>query len=231
MIQTLLSIVIAFSVFTSNAHALKDADLLSTQIKKTLIEKFPNSEIRLPNLDKLATSPEVSSIREIVQIRVVEERSNGVAVLELIGTDGENVRIQTPFQALMKAPIAIHRIYPNSKIKKEDIKIDVLNVAMSPAKEYRGAIIFDEKKIENSEAKQTILEGQFIVSSAIQRTPDLRKGEMVRLEMSSGELSLTTAATVLENASIGENVHVLTAKTKKEVMGKVRADHSVEVNL
>ncbi len=219
-------ILISFS-----AHALENPSILSTKIHKALIDRIPYAEIRIPNLDKLSKSDEVSALKDVSLARVVEERGNGMAVLDLISSDGSNVRIQTPYQALITVPVASRKLLPNTKIKKEDFRIETINVAVSPAKEYRGSMVRDELKLESSETRQTILEGQFILSSSIQRTPDLRKGETIKLQMISGDLSLSTAATVLESGSIGDQVRVMTSRTKKEVVGTVKLDRSVEVNL
>ena len=132
---------------------------------------------------------------------------------------------------MVNVPVATHRIYPNARLKKEDFRIETLNVATGAARNYRGAIIYDENKLEQMETRQSILEGQFVVVNAVQKQPDVRKGETVKLELSSGDLMLTTSAVLQENASIGEKVHVITTKSKKDVVGKVREDHSIEVTL
>lgn len=231
MIRKLVSTVALMLFSAASSFGLDDATLLSSRIHKILSEKIPYAEIRIPNLEKLIKTPQISAISEISSIRIVEERANGIALFEIVSTDGNSVKIQTPFQALVKAPVAVRRIYPNTILKKEDFRIDTINVATGQPREYRGVIVYDEQKLLHSETKQTILEGQFVVSNAIRKQPDVRKGETVKLELSSGDLTLTTAAVVQENASVGERVHVLTAKTKKEVIGKVKEDRSVEVSL
>ena len=204
---------LVFALPIQSSFASIQAKDLSHQIQIALNEKFPQAEIRLPNLEQLASSDEIASLGEIEQTRIIEERGNGVVVIDLFSKTGKTVRIQTPYQALVKVPVALKRIFPNSKVKKEDYRIAVINIAISPAKEYRGLMIMNEEKLENTETRQTILEGQFFVSSSIQKTPDLRKGETVKLLMNSGDLSLSTAATILESASIGENVRVMTFST------------------
>ena len=222
---------IAISFCSTSSYALDDANLLSSRIHKILSEKLPYAEIKLPNLEKLVKSPEISSMNELANVRIIEDRANGVVLLELTSAEGTSIRIQTPYQAMVKTPVAIRRIYPNTRLKKEDFRIENLNVATGNARDYRSAIIFDETKLEQMETKQSILEGQFVVTNAVQKQPDVRKGETVKLELTSGDLSLTTAATILENASIGERVHILTTKSKKDLVGKVLEDHSVEVRL
>ena len=231
MIGNLILVLFVIAFSSTSTYALDDAALLSSRLNKILSEKIPNAEIRIPNLEKLIKSPEIAAIGTLSSVRLLEDRASGVALFELNSSDGTSTKIQTPYQAWVKTPVAIHRIYPNTKLKKEDFRVEALNVAVGTAHDYRGVMILSEEKLDQMESKQTILEGQFVVANAVQKLPDVRKGEMVKLELSSGALVLTTAAQILENASIGDRVRVLTAKTKREMIGKVLEDHSVEVAL
>jgi len=158
-----------------------------------------------------------------------------VALLEVSGVGEEGAErsdlIQTPFTAWKKALVPTHRIYPNSKIKNDDFKTIEVNVATGPAREYRGIMIQAGTDLLGMQTRQTLLENQFLVASAIERQPDIKKGEMVRLDLISGDLTLTTQATANENASVGDRVRVSTMKGKKEVLGVLKEDHSVEVKL
>ena len=173
----------------------------------------------------------IKNFENITQVRLLDDKANGVAILEVSGENSETQVIQTPYTAWIKAPVATRRIYPNSKIKAEDIRIQSINVASGPAREYRGVLAAADTNFANMESRQTILEGQFVTTSAIQKQPDIRKGEMVKLELNSGDLSLSTQAISEESASVGDKIRVMTLKSKKEILGKVKEDHSVEVNL
>ncbi len=204
---------------------------MTDKIIRALQDRIPYAEIRVPNLEKLSKTEEIQSFGKIDRVKIIEERSNGVAMIDLISAEGKELRIQTPYEALVKVPIAVHRIFPNTRLTKEDFRLETINVSTGSGKDYRGMIVFDLNTLDQVETKQTILENQFVLRSQIQKSPDLRKGETVQVEMVSGELSLITAGTVLENAYFGNPVRVLTSKTKKEISGKAREDHSVEVRL
>lgn len=216
-------------------HPSSLADRLSQKITQKLSDKLPQARIKLPNLDNLASLSPLSEIQTLTAVRLIEDKANGIAVVEVNGTTegGREISqvIQTPYEAWVQVPTAIHRIYPNTKLKSEDFRIQEVNVGTGMAREFRGVMADAGTPLDKMESRQTILEGQFVTRSAIQRQPDIRKGEMVKLELISGELSLTTQAIVQEPGSIGDRVRVLTLKTKKEIVGKLRADHSVEVGL
>ena len=231
MIRNLILFIFVGLSLNSVAYALDDANLLSSRLQKILSEKIQNAEIRIPSLEKLVKTPEVSAISTLSSVRLSEDRPNGIAVFELNSTDGASTKIQTPYQAWVKIPVAVHRIYPNTRLKKEDFRVDSVNVATGPAREYRGVLVYDIANIDRMETRQTILEGQFVVSNAVQKQPDLRKGETVKLELISGDLVLSTSAMVEENGSVGDKVHVLTLKTKKDLLGVIREDRTIEVRL
>lgn len=225
-------------IITSSAFGSADLDVshrLSSLIRTSLTEKIAGAEIKIPSLEKLFSKAPMSEFAEIKEVRLTEDKVNGVAVFEVVGlskdrTDLKEV-IQTPYEAWKKVPVAIKRIYPNSRLKNEDFKIQVMNVASGQAREYRGVMVDASTNFNSLQSKQSILENQFVLSSAIERQPDLRRGDTVKLELVSGDLTLTTEAQVQEPALVGESVRVITLKTKKEITGRVRADHSVEVIL
>ena len=51
--------------------------------------------------------------------------------------------------------------------------------------------------IAHLEARQTILEGQTLLSSAVERIPDVRRGDSVRVQLVSNGIMLSIAATLM----------------------------------
>ena len=227
-----------FSRAEEQSHAQLLSDRLSSLMSKTLEEKIAHAEVKIPSLEQAIENSEIEKYEEVKSVRLMEDRPNGIAVFEVIGREDEkevSQVLQTPYEAWVKVPVATHRIYPSTKLKNEDFRTQSINVASGTPREYRGIMISAEDRaaseLDRMESKQTILEGQFVVSSALQRQPDIRKGETIKLELVSGELTLTTQAVLQESGSVGDRVRVLTLKTKKEIVGKIKDDHSVEVIL
>jgi flagella basal body P-ring formation protein FlgA len=202
------------------------AEKLSTLIKKSLEEKIAAAEIKIPSFEKLVKSAGFANFQDIDSVRLVEDKINGVAVFEVMGANRQDQPIsqtvQTPYEAWINVPFAIHRVYPNAKLKTADFRFKEMNVASGNIRDYRGVLASAQTNFDNMESRQTILENQFVTAQAIQKQPDLRRGDMVKLQLVSGELSLTTQ---------GIHVKVLTVQTKREITGIVMNDHSVEVNL
>ena len=234
-------ILIISNLFSAASFAASSGDskslstVLSTLVRASLTEKIADAEIRIPSMVKLLAQKPMSDFSQISRVTLISEKPTGVAVFEVAGQDGDQHEltqtIQTPFEAWKKVPVAKHRIYPNAVLKNDDFRVQVVNVAKNPAREYRGVMVQANTNFDGQQSKQTILENQYVVDSAIQKQPDVRKGDTVKLELISGDLTLTTQAVTEEAGSIGGQIRVITAKTKREIIGRVKADRSVEVIL
>jgi flagella basal body P-ring formation protein FlgA len=135
------------------------------------------------------------------------------------------------FAAWTPAWFAIRRIHPGEKLTQDMFTRRDVNVASGQGHEYRGVILEAEAKIDGLEARQTVLEGQFLVSSAVQRTPDIRRGDAVRVQVISNGLALSTLGTAEEPAYLDGNVRVMAGKAKRELLGKLLPGGIVEVKL
>jgi len=221
----------AFAEPTQNPLSLRLSDL----IHASLTEKIADAEIRTPSLDKICSQAPLNEYQSMDRVRLIEDRANGTALFEVSGKSKEGAEkvelVQTPYSAWKKVVVANRRLYPNTKIQEQDLKVVEMNVATGPVREYRGILIPAEANFSRLQTRQTILENQYVTTSSVERQPDVRRGDTLRLDMVSGDLTLSTQATASENASIGERIRVMTSKTKKEVVGTVREDHSVEVTL
>jgi len=199
------------------------------------MDKIAGAEIRIPSLTKLCGQAPLSDYHSVTKARLVEDRPNGVALFEITGLGMDGIEksdlIQTPYSAWRRVIMPTHRIYPNTKLKNDDFRTSEVNVATGSAREYRGVMVSAGIDFTGLQSKQTLLENQFVVTTAIEKQPDLHKGDLVRLDLISGDLTLSTQATASETGSVGDRIRVMTAKSKKEVVGVIREDHSVEVSL
>ncbi len=233
----ILIILIAFFALDQSVRANESSlsSDLSEKFRLVLGERIPSAEIRIPSLEKLFSQLPLSGYVSVTKVRLVEDRAQGVAIFELTGqgVDGAQLSdlVQTPYAAWKRVLAPVRRIYPNSKLKNDDFKIQEVNVATGAPREYRGVMLSADSDLSGFQSRQTILENQFVTTGAIERQPDVRKGDTVRLDLVSGDLTLSTQATASEAGAVGERVRVLTNKSKKEVVGIVREDHSVEVKL
>ena len=228
---------LTFTAFSALAETASRApsERLSDLIRASLTEKIADSEIRLPSLEKICAREPLNGFASFERARLVEDRPNGTALFEVSGRTTEGLEraelVQTPYSAWKKVVVATKRLYPNARIQERDFKVVEMDVAAGPIREYRGILVSPDANLTRLQTRQTILENQYVTTTAVEQQPDVRRGDTVRLDLVSGDLTLSTQATASENASIGDRIRVSTWKTKKEVVGTVRDDHSVEVKL
>lgn len=164
-------------------------------------------------------------------VRVVSQSSNGTAEVAITDAN-ENVRsAQISYRAWVGVPVALHRVRPGDKLAASDFQVREIDVSRGLNYEYRGLIVPTETDLGKYQARNTILEGQYPLSSGIEKVPDVRRGDSVTVKLLSGEIQLSTPAVAQEPGYRDQPIRVLTSKTKRELTGLVRENGTVEVQL
>jgi len=135
------------------------------------------------------------------------------------------------FSAWTSTKVSLRRIHPGELLSRDMFVVQEVNVAFGQGHEYRGVILSDSVDVAGLETIQTVLEGQFLVSTAVQRVPDVRRGDSVRIHVTSGGLTLSTLGVAGEPSYINRQVRVITGKGKRELLGQLHPGGIVEVNL
>jgi flagella basal body P-ring formation protein FlgA len=167
-------------------------------------------------------------------VSLLSENSRGEAIFIAKGRTGDTLRSAEGaigYAAWVPARVAKRRVLPHETLTDDAFARQELNIASGMGFEYRGVVLPAETEITRLEARQTIVEGQFLVSSAVQRVPDIRRGDAIRVQLISNGLTLSTLGTAEEPGYIDGQVRVMTTKTKRALAGKLRAGGVVEVNL
>jgi flagella basal body P-ring formation protein FlgA len=216
---------ILFVLFLSSvAQANEVRNLILAEIGK----QFPNAKIALNeklNCEKPANA-------EIKSVKWISENSAGVAKMQFGNEEGKAiVTCDIPFSATVQSRVATRRIYPGEKLSASSFIVRDMNIAIGEARNYRGVILPVETDIAGLETRNTIMEGQMLLSNSVQRTPDIKKGESVRILVSSDDLHLTTMGTTDEPGFFNETIHVTSMKTKKQLIGRLVEGKVVEVRL
>lgn len=201
-----------------------------SQIAQEIAKKYPGARI------EVAPQLQVSYGKipaQVSHVRVVSENNRGQAQVVLQGAEGSHDAAEAwvSFSAWMPALVAARRVTPGERLQRESFQAQDVNVASGMAREYRGVILPPASDLAKLEASQTILEGQFALSSGVRKVPDLRKGEAVRIRMISGDVVLSTQGLAEEPGYLDQQVRVLTLKTKKLLVGRLLSGGIVEVGL
>ena len=226
-LQSIMLVLMALPL-TSEAANQKLSDVVREELSKV----FNGARIELTGQIRLVRSALPSRVEKVTY---VNDNQRGEAVFNLLyaGSDEalEQTELRVPFSAAVTAWVAKRRIQPGEALAPELFRMEDVNVALGLARDLRGAIVPATTSLGGLEARQTIIEGQFVVSTAVRKIPDIRRGDSVRLQIYSGGLAISTSGISEEPAYLDEQVRVMTAKTKRELTGRLRADRTVEVRL
>jgi flagella basal body P-ring formation protein FlgA len=208
-----------------------DTSSVSSEIQKEIGKRFPNSRIELTD-DLHWTSSIPEGKMESIEVGAENGRAQVGFTVETRDSQGTHRGYgYASFAAWMRARIATRRIMPGEKLRDDQFTIREVNVASGVEHEFRGVIYNTSEKIQKLQARQTVLEGQPLLSSAIERVPDVRQGDPVRVHIISHGLTLSTQAVAAEPGFINSSLKVLTDRTKRELFGKLVANDIVEVRL
>ncbi len=210
--KSLLVLILMTACFVGAARAETNATRIA---KKEILRNYPGARIEL---DESAIPENSIAARELHP-----------GMLELSAANGTTVKI--PFQVFKKAWIALRRIRPTEALAAQDFQIEEVSLLEPMTREIQGLILSTDVSLERMEARNTILSGQFPLTSGVQKMPDARRGDVVTIRILSGDLVLTSSGQVQEPKRIGENVRVTTQKTKRELTGILHEGGVVEVTL
>ncbi len=204
----------------------RDSSFLIEEIKSEISKNYGQARIELR--DPIQWSH--GKIAQPLKVTFLGDNGRGDSRVAVNGK-GRYSEAWVHFDAWTLARVAQKRIRPGDQLTAENFTLQSINVAQGPHREFRGVMLADTVRIEELEATQTILEGQVLLSSAVQKIPDIRRGDSVRIHLTSGGLTVTTLGTAQEPSYVNRRVRVLTAKGKREFLGYLQPDGVVEVRL
>lgn len=213
------------------AGVAAETDPVRTRISSELQKKYPGSRIKL-NGDLNLVRGEIP--RQVRSATLMSERSNGRVQLEVEGTiDGRNVSalVEVDASAWVQAWVAKKRLHPGERLSPDLFEQQEVDVLTGLAHEMRGLILSTQEDIQKLETRQSILQGHYVLSTAVQRIPLVKKGDPVRVRLISGDILLTTSGIAQEPGHLGKSLSIITQKTKKHLIGTLREGSLVEVNL
>ncbi len=226
-----IAIISFLATLLSVAYAAESSDSVSASINAELSKRFPKARVELTDeIHWTSSRPE----GELVSIRVGDENARAQVGFTVEAHDERGIHRgygYATFAAWLPARMTVRRVMPGEKLQNDQFELREINVASGTEREFRGVILDQRTEITQLQARQTLLEGQPLLSSAVERVPDVRRGDSVRVRIVSNGLTLSAQATASEPGYLNGPVRVLTAQTKRELSGKLVSSGVVEVKL
>lgn len=222
--------ILALNLVLASSNGVEIPLLLQSKIIKEIQKQIAHSQVEiLPfNTDKVPDSSKV------ISVKYLSESPQGTASIGFI-CKTENgiteVTVNIPYRAKVTAAVATQRLKFGQKISTNDYSMQEIDVTSGLYREIRGLLITDESKLSKMQAHQTLIENQPILSSGVIVSPDIQRGESVKLKLVSGGLSVNTTGIAQEPSYIDQPIRVMSLKTKREVSGILRNGNTVEVQL
>jgi flagella basal body P-ring formation protein FlgA len=228
LIRFISAVQIIGFILAANAFAVAN-DPLAQMIKGELQAKIPSAKIELTGPARWVSG--TPGAQEISAVRVLGTSSKGEAQIAIRLADGSRAEGFVPFSAWVPARVAVKRILPGETLAQEMFVTQDVNVASGQAYDLRGVILSHSSEVAGLEARQTVLEGTFLTTSAVRKVPDVRKGDAVRIRIQTEGVHLSTIGIAEEPGYIDGRVRVMTQKTKREFIGQLAVGRVVEVKL
>lgn len=118
-----------------------------------------------------------------------------------------------------------------SKMRASDFKkarVDVTTLREDPVLASEDIT----KVLEHARMKRSIASGAPLVSTALERAPDAKPGQNLKvIFVSESGIRVSTEGSLLGSGSIGQDVRVKLRRSRKVVTGKLVADNLMEVSL
>ena len=114
----------------------------------------------------------------------------------------------------------------NTILRKEKLKSDMFTKNRHLLNRDFNLYIFDFKELKGRMASQVIKKGKILTTSMVKTHPDIHRGELVGVELISGNLILETKGVARKDGYLGHRAEVILDRTGKKVFGEV-----VNINL
>ena len=201
---------------------------LEMQIRNEINQRYTNSKIEFIKPIELDHKIEFDSARLIS----LKEANAGNISIVFQDKQGVLTHAQTQIKVLIDAFIAKKRIFPTDALKSEDFSVSVINLMDEKYKDLKGLTLPTKGTlIDGMQSKLSILEGMPLLYTQVQKTPSVKRGDWVQLVIRSGEITLSTQGIAQEPALLNQNIRVFSQKNKKELVGVLKENQTVEVSI
>ncbi len=196
------------------------------QIIQTIRENYPDAKVEL--VDRL---PNPGSV---VDCSNIYDTGRGQVTLEIRRRDATRAdaeHISLGFSAKVSAWLPKRRVLPGQLLSEADFEQRWISVNQGMIREVRGLILESTQPLRRLQARNTLLEGQPVLRSAVEKMPDVRRGDEVGVLLKRGSLSVRTKAFAAEPGYVGSRIHLISKTTKRDLQGILLEDGTIEVSL
>lgn len=222
MILTAFSLIVLILPCIIHPSAVEGAEWETEELLESfLLDNYPWSEIEVRNVrmngDAGKRAPE-----EIV----VEKGPIGNAVFSFLSEEGGRVIVKADVRAYGKV-VRSKRPYRRGHI----IDLDDLYISKMDIRKMPGSAISDPESIVGKSLKRSMTANIPIVENMIQMTQVIKRGKRVVLMINQGGFNIMASGKTKEKGYVGMPVKAINLSSRKEVVGVLIDENTVEVEL
>lgn len=203
------------------------------QIRMKLQGRYPEATVELSKQVKwIRGAFAESDLLKDLPLTLLGESAQGEVTFEVWSQD-KILRAEgsIAFSAWLVGRKAVRRIQVGEHLSEDLFQVARVDIAQGSAFEIKHSLASAQQSVDGLEARQTINEGGWLLTHAADRIPDVRKGDRIPIRLLSGELTLTTTGIAQETGVRKQRIKVISTKGKREFIGELGEDGSVEVHL
>jgi flagella basal body P-ring formation protein FlgA len=225
--------VFLFFLSSFSSYGAESVPAVSTMLRNEISKSYPGARVELTS--EVRWDQQIDN-GALSGVRFIQVNSDDVGRVYFTATteddNGQHLYNGTVnFAALVPAEVAVRRIQPGEALSPQLFILQDINIASSQWYLYKGLVMSTTTVVSGLQTRQTILEGQPLLSSSVEKIPDVRRGDEIQVHLVSGGLTLSTIGVSEETGYVNNSIRVMTQKTKRELVGKLLPGNIVEVRL
>lgn len=188
----------------------------------------PPTRIVVPPLDDFAPpadAPERVELRMQVSPRARMSGSVPVTLVQL--ANGREIRrgtVTVRVETSQRVLVAAHRLPRGTLVRPDDVQARSM-----PASQVPPGAMDDVEQLVGLRTTRSLAAGSVWRSEFVRAAPRISRGDLVRMRLQHGALSIQTLGKARDEGRIGDRVRVLNLDSRREVVGVVGADGVVHV--
>lgn len=155
-------------------------------------------------------------------------RGGNVTVLLVFRTRGREVgktRVSARVDITTPVLVAAHYLGRHNEVQSKDVQLVSRSLSLLP-----NDFVSDMREVLGKRMTLAINKGEVLRTGMVEDPPLVKRGDRVSLRLENPQIKITTVGEVREEGRKGDRVRLVNLTSKKEVIGRVVDEHTVQVD-
>jgi flagellar basal body P-ring formation protein FlgA len=217
----LLMPVCQFSLANQHFFSLKQLKEEAAQFLQEHYQDLPHKriDISVGNLDsRLKLNP--CSLPLEMTIQDPEHQGGNISMqIKCVAQPTWSVHVAAQVLIYQQVPVAKRELTRGEQISADDITNKIINIS-----EIHQSFTTTIEDIIGKQVKRNLAAGEVFKGQSLESLKVIKRGDLVVLEMLTGQIRVSSSATAMSDGRIGEKIKVKNAQSQRIVMGEVMGE-------